>query len=182
MSSPPTKLANRVLRLNVGFVLKEGIGYSRDFPFDEAAVTVADDLTVSDLRGNVNLTRTPQGLYAQGLLRAKVAQSCARCLADMQQPVTSRLGELYHYPPESAPPDSLTVGDDHYLDLTPTVREEFLLSIPMQPLCRPDCRGLCPQCGANWNDGPCDCPAEDRDPRWSGLLDLLDPDKEPPAN
>lgn len=182
MSSSQTKLASRVLRLNVGFLLKEGVGYNRDFPFDEPSVALADDLTVTDLHGTANLTRTPQGLYTQGVLRATVAQTCSRCLTDMEQPVTSRLGELYHYPPETAEPDSLTVGDDHHIDLTPIVREEFILSIPLQPLCRPDCKGLCPQCGANWNEGPCDCPSEDRDPRWSGLLDLLDPDKEPPAN
>ncbi len=181
MSSPLTKLASRVLRLNVGFLLKEGFGYTRDFPFEEPQVAVADDLTVADLRGHMSLSRTPQGLYAQGLLRATVAQVCARCLIDIHQPVQSRLGELFHYPPENAPPDSLLVSDDHYIDLAPVVRDEFILSIPLQPLCRPDCKGLCPQCGANWNDGPCDCPSEATDPRWAGLADLLD-DKEPPAN
>lgn len=182
MSNPLTKLASRVLRLNVGFLLKEGIGFSREFPFDEPLVPLAEDLTVTALRGQVSLTRTPQGLYAQGLLRAKVDQTCARCLIDIEQPVASRLGELFHYPPEGAPPDSPVVSDDHYIDLTPIVREEFILSIPLQPLCRPDCKGLCPQCGANWNEGPCDCPSEAPDPRWAGLADLLKDDKEPPAN
>jgi uncharacterized protein len=180
MSNLVPKLASRVLRLNVGFLLKEGIGYNRDFPFDEPLVALDEDLTVADLHGTVNLTRTPQGLYAQGLLRATVAQTCARCLTDLNQPVSSRLGELYHYPPESAPPDSLVVSDDHHIDLTPVVREEFILSIPLQPLCRPDCKGLCPQCGADWNEGPCDCPPDDIDPRWAGLAGLLD--KEPPQN
>jgi len=180
MSSALTKLASRVLRLNVGFLLKEGIGYSREFPFDEPVVAVAEDLTVSNLYGAVSFTRTPQGLYAQGLLRATVPATCARCLTDIAQPVSSRLGELYHYPPESAPPDSLILDDDHHLDLTPVVREEFILAIPLQPLCRPDCKGLCPQCGANWNEGPCDCPSEAVDPRWAGLADLLE--EEPPAD
>jgi uncharacterized protein len=54
----------------------------------------------------------------------------------------------------------------------------LLLSVPMQALCQPDCKGLCPTCGADWNEGPCDCPSEEVDPRWAGLADLL---KEPPT-
>src|SRR5215213_4963798 len=100
MSSPTPKATSRILRLNVGFLLKEGIGYSRDFQFDEDTVALAGDLTVADLHGTVSLTRTPQGLYAQGLLRATVDATCARCLTDMDQPVISRMGELFHYPPE----------------------------------------------------------------------------------
>ena len=93
-----------------------------------------------------------------------------------------RLTELYHYPPESAPPDSPTIGVDVHLDLGPEVREDFLLSIPMHAVCRPDCKGLCPQCGANWNEGPCDCREEQIDPRLAVLAQLLnrpDPEQEP---
>jgi uncharacterized protein len=136
-------------------------------------------LTVHGLTGSVTLTRTPQGLYAAGALRATVDHQCGRCLIEYQQPVTARVGELYHYPPETAPPEALTVSDDAHLDLSPVLREDFLLSVPMHAVCRPDCKGLCPQCGKNWNEGPCDCAEEDVDPRWSGLSDLL---KEPPKD
>jgi len=166
------------LRLNVGFLLKEGIGYSREFEFDEPVVSVAEDLTVQDMHGRVSMTRTPQGLYAQGLLRGTVDHICSRCLTDMVQPVSARIAELYHYPPETAPPEALKVSDDAHLDLTSVVREDFLLSVPIQALCMPDCKGLCPDCGTNWNEGPCDCPSEEIDPRWAGLADLL---KEPPS-
>jgi uncharacterized protein len=179
-----SRATSRVLRLNVGFLLKEGIGYSREFTFDEPLVQVADDLTVHNLAGSVTLTRTPQGLYAQGRLTATVDNECARCLDRYDQPVSVRLGELYHYPPESAPPDSPTISDDVHLDLTPVVREDFLLSIPMHALCRPDCKGLCPQCGANWNEGPCDCREEPIDPRLAPLARLLkhDDHEEAPDN
>jgi uncharacterized protein len=171
------------LRLNVGFLLKEGVGFSREFTFDEPEVRVADDLTVHNLRGVVTLTRTPQGLYAQGHLRATLDYECSRCLTRFEQPVSVRLAELFHYPPESAPPDSLTISDDVHLDLTPVVREDFLLSIPMHALCRPDCKGLCPQCGANWNEGPCDCRDEQIDPRMQVLAQLLQTrHKEPPSD
>ncbi len=179
-----SKVGSRVLRLNVGFLLKEGVGYSREFAFDEPIVQLADDLTVNNLAGSVTLTRTPQGLYTQGRLTATIDYECSRCLENFDQRVSVRLAELYHFPPESAPPDEPFVTDDAHLDLTPVVREDFFLSIPMHALCRPDCKGLCPQCGANWNEGPCDCRDDAIDPRLAPLAKLLNPDddKEAPNN
>jgi uncharacterized protein len=154
-------------------LLKEGIGYSRVFKFDEPSVQVADDLMVNHLSGSLTLTRTPQGLYAEGRLRAITHCDCARCLTEIEQPVSSRFTELFIYPPETAPEGALTVGDDVHLNLAPLVREDMLLSIPMQALCRPDCKGLCPRCGQNWNEGSCACAHEERDPRWTALAQLL---------
>lgn len=140
-------------------------------------VDIAEDLTVHDLRGKVTLTRTPQGLYAQGQLRGTVDHECTRCLTGYLQPVNMRLSELYHYPPENAPAGEPVVSDDAHLDLTEVVREDFLLAIPISAVCRPDCKGLCPNCGKNWNEGPCDCEDTRIDPRWAGLAELF---KEPP--
>lgn len=134
---------------------------------------IASDLAVKQLRGHVTLTRTPQGLYAQGHLQASVPAECVRCLDAVVQPVSSRLSDLYLYPPENAPEGALTIGDDVHLDLSPVVREDMLVSLPMRVLCRPNCRGLCPQCGKNWNEGPCDCQDMALDPRLAGLADLL---------
>ncbi|HQP29583.1 MAG TPA: DUF177 domain-containing protein, partial [Syntrophales bacterium] len=58
------------------------------------------------------------------------------------------------------------------LDLDPIVYEQILLQIPLKILCREDCRGLCPHCGANLNDGPCRCPEEAVDGRFSALKKL----------
>ena len=57
---------------------------------------------------------------------------------------------------------------DDTLDLAPLVRDALVLELPMAPLCRDDCAGLCPQCGANRNEGQCGCVAP-RDPRWANL-------------
>lgn len=163
-----------ILRLNVGFLLREQAGYSREIPIDEPEVAVADDLTVHALRGTISLTRTPQGLYAQGRLRAQAAAECVRCLTPFQHPVSSRFAEMYHYPPEKAPADGLVIPEHMNLDFAPLVREDMLLSLPMRQLCRPDCKGLCPQCGQNWNEGPCACEPDPADPRLSALKDLKD--------
>lgn len=162
-----------ILRLNVGFLLKEGIGYSRDFSFNESVAQVADDLTVHNLRGRVALTRTPQGLYAEGRLRGTVRVECVRCLAETPQLLTSHISDLFIYPPENAPEGALMVDETAHLDLAPVVREDMLVSMPMRVLCRPDCKGLCPHCGQNWNEGVCDCEEDQTDPRWASLSQWL---------
>ena len=58
---------------------------------------------------------------------------------------------------------------DEVIDLDELMREQFYLALPMKPLCREDCRGLCPQCGVNLNSGTCDCVAEWKDPRLAPL-------------
>jgi len=161
-----------VLRLNVGFLLKENIGYSREITFDEPHVHVAEDLTVDRLHGAITFSRTPQGLYAQGRLQAISHEQCVRCLIAVDQTLTCKIGDLFIYPPENAPEDALTVGEDIHIDLAPLVRENMLLSKPIRILCRPDCKGLCPTCGQNWNEGPCDCREESGDLRWAALEKL----------
>lgn len=164
------------LRLNVGFLLKEGPGYNRDLPVSEPRLTIADDLTVSDLRGLIALTRTPQGLLAQGRLTGRIPLECVRCLTAVEQAVSSKFSELYHFPPETAPADGVFIPEDMNLDFSPVVREDMLLSVPMHVLCKPDCKGLCPTCGQNWNDGACEHmhPEAPIDPRFAALRRLLD--------
>jgi uncharacterized protein len=155
-------------------MLKEQAGYSREIAVAEPVAAIAEDLTVNDLNGTITLTRTPQGVYAQGRLQAYAPAECVRCLTPLQQRVSSRFGEMYHYPPERAPEDGLAIPEDMNLDFAPLVREDMLLSIPMRLLCRPDCKGLCPKCGKNWNEGPCDCEPDEGESPFSDLGRLKD--------
>jgi uncharacterized protein len=61
------------------------------------------------------------------------------------------------------------------VDLEPVVREAVMLELPIAPVCREDCKGLCPTCGVNRNDTSCNCDNEVKDPRWSALDTLRDP-------
>jgi uncharacterized protein len=70
-------------------------------------------------------------------------------------------------------PDAFTIDAHHILDLSEAVRQYTVINIPMKPLCKPNCAGLCPQCGANRNEAPCQCPQEQGDPRWAVLQQLL---------
>lgn len=161
------------LRLNVGFLLHENVGYSRKFEFDYPSVQVAEDLDITTLTGWLRLTRTGQGLYAEGRLQASTAAECVRCLTSFQQALHMQISELLVFPPNLASDPLLAVPETGILDLNPIVREYLLLDLPLQPVCRADCRGLCPECGNNRNEAPCQHPELEIDPRLAGLKDLL---------
>ena len=69
-------------------------------------------------------------------------------------------------------PDSFIIDEHHILDLKEAIRQNALLAVPMKPLCRADCAGLCQICGKDLNKGNCDCAKDNIDPRWSKLIEL----------
>jgi uncharacterized protein len=71
-----------------------------------------------------------------------------------------------------AEPEEFRLNDEQHLDLSEAVRQYEESARPMRPLCRPDCAGLCPNCGSDWNEGPCACAANDSEPAWSALNEL----------
>jgi len=164
------------LRLNVGFLLHESIGYSRTFDFDLPIVQVSEDLDVSHMHGELRLTRTAQGLYGLGRLQAATPLECVRCLTPFDQEINARVNDLFVYPPGGTSEPLLAIPETAILDLGPLLREYFLLDVPLQPVCRPDCRGLCPECGNNLNETSCSHPVSDVDPRLAGLQSLMSQD------
>jgi uncharacterized protein len=162
----------RVLKLNVGFLLSEGVGYQRVIDLDLPRIQVADDFELDYLQGELRLSRNSRGILIQGLLETSIVSECARCLTPTLVPVDFQIEELFSYPPD--PDADYSVDDTGILDLAPLLREEAILAIPMGALCRPDCAGLCPQCGQNWNEGPCDCEPDEIDPRFAVLREHRD--------
>jgi uncharacterized protein len=160
------------LRLNVGFMLHEGVGFSRKFAFDLPKLKL-EDLELTALCGNVCFTRTTQGLYAQGEFTAISSQQCVRCLEPYDHQLTAELAELFAYSPSTASEPQLVVPATGILDLNPILRESFLLAIPIQPICRPECKSLCPICGGDLNQTTCNHPEDELDPRLSVLQSLL---------
>jgi uncharacterized protein len=164
-------LSNRVLKINVGFLLSDGPGHHHDSVLDFPAVRVAEDLTVNYVRGPIRLSRTTEGILVQGKLDVGVDDECHRCLEAVTLNVTVEIEELFAYPPSASAEFSL--HDDGILDLSPLMRAEVLLTAAQGVLCRPDCMGLCPECGTNWNIESCTCADEQIDPRFAALKDLL---------
>lgn len=163
-------VSNRVLKIQVGFLLNESAGYSRDTEFDVPSLRVADDLMLDYLGGKLHLSRTTRGILVQGTFDVDFKAECSRCLDEAAVHLEIPIEELFVYPPE--PDSELVVPETGLLDLAPLLREEIILTTPIGILCRPDCAGLCPNCGHNLNEGPCDCGSEDTDPRLAALNEL----------
>ena len=117
-----------------------------------------------------------------GRVKTTLETDCGRCLEPFEIPVDAPFDLLYLA--ESAGTQAgegeiqdVDVGVSFYkddtIDLGEVMREQFFLVLPMKPLCRPDCQGLCPICGKNRNREPCDCQATWVDPRLAGLKKLL---------
>lgn len=160
----------RVLKINVGFLLAQGAGYQRDTVLDLPRVRLAEDVELDFLRGTLRLSRNSRGIWVQGELQTQLTVECARCLTPFVYPVTLLLEELYSSP--AAPDTAYAVDDAGNLDLTPLLREEAILAVPIGAVCRPDCAGLCPECGQNLNEGQCACVQPTGDPRLAILAQL----------
>ena len=163
-------VSNRVLKLNVGFILAHGPGYTHETVFDVPAVKVAEDVDLLYLRGPLRLSRAKEGVLVQGTLQLGVEDECYRCLEPVQRQIEVELEELFAYPPSSIA--DFSIGEDANLDLAPLLRDEVLIADTHGVLCRPGCKGLCAACGANLNDGPHQC-SEAIDPRLAKLRELL---------
>jgi uncharacterized protein len=165
-----------VLRLNVGFLLKEGPGYARDFAFEHDEPLRVDDVVIGGLEGTLRLTRTRQGIVLRGTLHTGSIAECVRCLTEFSLPFAFEISELFIYPPPIPidPFDPYVVDDGGFIELSPIVREEGILAVPIQALCTPDCKGLCSQCGQNLNQGDCDHVREAGEPRLPAVRLLYD--------
>ena len=115
---------------------------------------------------DVRLEGLHDGILASGHVSATATGECSRCLKPISQPVEVDFAELFAYAVDEA--FDYQVQDDH-VDLEPVVRDAVVLSLPFQPVCRPDCPGLDPVTGERIEDIPDYTPREDVDPRWSAL-------------
>ncbi|OGO66021.1 MAG: hypothetical protein A2030_04695 [Chloroflexi bacterium RBG_19FT_COMBO_50_10] len=162
------------LRLNVGFIDAQSAGFSRDIPFDLPQINIPPDLHVSNLFGLIRATRTPQGILLQADFHTQIGLECVRCLTDFQQSLEFEFTELYAFSQRYVTDSGLLMPESGVIDLTPELREYVLLEIPISPLCRPDCKGLCPICGNNLNESTCTHDDDVGDPRLALLKTLLD--------
>ena len=163
-----------MIRFDVSTLIQARLGTSLTINVDVGPQCLAD-LQVDYLRGTVQAIRVQDGLVVQGAVDSQLGLECVRCLEPFSLAISSELEETYRLSGAgSRPGESYAVGDDGWLDLTPVLREQAWVDIPMKPLCRPDCEGLCPECGANLNHESCECDRIEVDPRLAMLRDLID--------
>jgi uncharacterized protein len=184
-------LAEAELTLNREFTPEQVLAGRPTVPGSRA---VEDEFTiVGPTRFQGGLTRAGDRFHLRGRIAATLQLNCGRCLNAFTRPVETTV-DLTYVPDHAvagtpakdakghAAAEEVELQDedlstsyyhDHVLDLGEMLREQFYLALPMQPLCKPDCQGLCPQCGADRNTDPCQCQTEWVDPRLSVLKALV---------
>ena len=183
------------MHYNVSQLLMEPTGSTRRFQLDEpiaipegaeAASGGTDDAQqlsrTARATGTVRLLRTHQGLLMTATVEVEMAASCARCLSPCDRLSTLALEEEC-YPTldpgtgrNMRPPDEgegvVHIDTRQMLDLSDVLRQYLLTDEPLKVLCRPDCRGLCPECGSDLNSEKCNCEEGYMDPHWGALAGL----------
>lgn len=138
---------------------------------------------VEPLHSKVFVQPVDEGILVKGNLRGVVTAPCYRCAEDATIKIDTEFSEYEDIPPENSRKMDEQGGAIIYerhapmLNLGEVGWEQFMLALPIQPLCREDCEGLCPKCGANLNNGACSCANDEGDPRLSALRGVTVPKK-----
>ncbi|GAA0538843.1 YceD family protein [Paractinoplanes ferrugineus] len=140
----------------------------------------------SDVELDLVLTSVSEGVYISGRVRGSLTGECGRCLNEIDQSFGVSIAELFAYADstteETTDEDEVGRMQGDLIDLEPTVRDAVVLMLPANPLCRPDCPGLCPECGVHFDDLPADHSHEEVDPRWAALGNLESAELPPAAS
>jgi uncharacterized protein len=150
--------------------------------------------TGTELDLDLRLESVMEGVLVSGTATVPLSGECGRCLEAVSQELTVDLQELFSYDAgtsrgrapgggtgrSEADDDETARMEGDLLDLEPVLRDAVVLALPLTPLCREDCSGLCAECGGRLDDLPTDHGHEAPDPRWAGLAGLLDPNDAPP--
>ncbi len=132
---------------------------------------------IDALKVRVRLMRIRDIIEVEGTIETRVGLNCARCLEPFAMPIAGRFQLTYTQVIAESSPSSekeeielqademrMIAFEGDILDLRDAIQDQVVMSLPLQPLCSPDCKGLCPHCGANLNEGVCDC---DKTPQTS---------------
>jgi uncharacterized protein len=148
-----------VRELRHGPVATEGELGPNDPLFQGLEVPLEGPLEVGGVLERAGAT----GFFWHGRFEGKVRSTCRRCLREFVEPVSEAVEVVFSTDPDLQDDPSvypLTEPLTH-VDVRPAVREELVLAVDAYPLCREDCRGLCPRCGADLNQGACACAPAD---------------------
>lgn len=155
------------LQFNVSQLLKSGVGGTRSYDFDADEPLDLDGSIARDIRGHVKFTLTNFGILAHVQSQARISLTCARCLEPFFSDVDVDFVEEYEPSvnidtglptTESHSENAFFINSNHQIDLSEALRQHFLLAVEIVPICRTDCKGLCPTCGVNLNEETCACP------------------------
>ena len=149
---------NNLLRINIGFIINQSVGTNREFTYNlpELIFDDEEDIKFINVIGSTLISRAQQGLLIQGDFTAAISSTCVRCLTDFDLSLQTNFSELYAFKEDYATESALLVPDNGYIDLKPLLIEYLLVEIPIKPICKENCAGLCPVCGCNLNTTNCE--------------------------
>ena len=167
------------LQFNVSSLSQEAVGAVREHKVD-ARLLIGDEPSHSHVQGDMDMLRTIDGILVTAELIGTQDEQCSLCLKEIKVPLQFRVQEEFFAsvnpgseaevsPPED--PDAFRISPTQILDIEEAVRQSWLSALPMQPLCKPDCSGLCSECGQDLNEGSCSC-ASALDERSGALQEL----------
>jgi DUF177 domain-containing protein len=175
-----------MISFNVAGLMREPPGAMRDARLRDRYVTLGPDVELAGpLDADLRLQRTNRGIIVRGNVRAPLRRTCARCTDAYVEDVHVDVDEefLPSIDPDSGAPipalegdgddGSLRIDEHHEIDLDSVFHDELALTEPMHPLCRPDCPGLCVECGGRLDTGEHAHGDDEIDPRLAGLAALL---------
>ena len=142
-------------------------------PLSDLATPVASVPPDRPVTVDAEIESVVEGLLVTGRVTATAVVNCVRCLRDFDLELEVEVRELFALEPGDDEDEGYAVLPDDRLPLDTMARDALVLGFPAFPLCRPDCAGLCPVCGADRNTVDCGHGGtEQLDPRWAGLADL----------
>lgn len=131
---------------------------------------VGETTTGSSSATFAHLTAVHEGILVEGWSGIMADHRCVRCLTEWEGPIETEWSELFvRYPDEDQSP----ISADGVIDLEGVVRDELSLALPPDPLCQPHCAGICPECGADLNDAPCDGHGDHSEGPFAALKQLF---------
>jgi uncharacterized protein len=163
-----------------------------DIPDEGLTVDVEEKLALeevsagSPVKGTLQVNKSDREVIVIGKVTSVLDLQCSRCLKGFKRPLDIPVNVVYH-PVEEIAEERHGLKDDEMdmgfyrgeeIDLQELVREQVLLNMQMKPLCDENCKGICPNCGADLNAGACGCETQKIDPRLEVLKKLLDRGKE----
>lgn len=167
------------MQFNVSELLKEHVGATREFDLD-------DDVRIEGqprhITGHVRFDRTKDGILVRARASGATSAECARCLRPLDLPIEVTFEEEYipsvdvatgaHVEPPEGEEDAYRIDGRHMIELMEPIAEYWAMALPMAPLCREDCPGLCPVCGRDRGEPGHACAREAVDDRWAKLRNL----------
>ena len=165
------------MNFNVSTLMQQPSGAARSYDVDER-VHLGGGPDAARVSGSVRLMRTDRGVWVSAGLDSEAPSQCVRCLEPYRQPIRMEIEEEFFPYPEpgltAGGPDaeSPTIDDGNLLDMTAVIAQYADLNIPMKPVCRSSCKGLCARCGSDLNASACTCDRGLSDGRWAPLAEV----------